>query len=188
MYEPGGKSLFEELSAIAAAIRRGESDPLYRILTAQFHSFGTTGTGNLIGTVATRTFADAAVQEAFFGVFFDLGWVQASDVVPQICWAPGSAAAGNVNWGLEYAVIQPNGIAATATLTAAVATPGVAGQFTLTELATISTASRPIRSVLLCRLFRDGVVDSYNGVVHLLHLGFRTQVNGTGAVYPEAKA
>lgn len=188
MYEPNGRKVEDELRALAAAIRRGEHDPLYRILSAQIQDFGTTGTGALVGGVLTRTFADAAVQSLYLAAFLDLGWVEASDVVPQICWAPASAAAGNVNWGLEYAIIQPNGGAATATLTAAAATPAVAGQYTITELAAISMTSRPIRSILFGRLYRDGVADSYNGAVNLLHTGFRIQVNGNGAVYPEAKA
>lgn len=188
MYEPGGKAIHEELRAIAAAIRSGESDWLYKTLAGHVVDVGTTGSANIAGTVPVRTFANAASNQLIFTALLDQSWVEGGLVTPQVLWAPGDTNAGNVNWGLEYAVLAPNGTPTTATATASTATPGVAYQQTKSELTSIDLSGFAVGSTFIGRLYRDGVADSYNGTVLLLNLGLLVFVNGTGSVYPEAKA
>lgn len=188
MYEPGGKSAEEELYALAAALRRGESDPLYRVIFPRVVSVGSSGLGILSGNTYCNLFADAASQAMHFAVCLDLGWVEASDLVPQICWAPSTAAAGNVDWQLDYTIIQPNGTPTNGVLTGTSAAPGVVDQSTILELAPISMTGRPIRTSVFAQLVRLGAADTYNATVQLIHFAFLTKFNGVGAVYPEAKA
>lgn len=188
MYEPGIGSTQEELRNIAAAMQQGESGPLYAVLPGQLLSAGTTGTAAIAGGVLAQSFSGVALQQSYWNFYLPLGWVEGGLVVPQVCWAPADAVAGNVNWGVEYSIISPAGVAATATLTASTATPAVAGQYTITELADIDLAGRPIRSVLHARLYRDGAADSYNNTALLLNFGLRTQVNSVGSVYPDRRA
>lgn len=188
MYELGIGSVQEELRNIAAAMQQGESGPLYAVLPGQVVSPGTTTTAVIAGGVLAQAFADGVVQQNYWNFHLPLGWVEGGTVVPQICWAPTTATAGNVNWGIEYTIVSPDGTAATATLTETVASPAVAGQYTVSELDDIDLIGRPVRSILHARLYRDGIGDSYNAAVLLLNFGLRLLVNSAGAVFPDRRA
>jgi len=188
MYTPGNRSINEELSAIGSAIAIGESDKLYKFARPIWVYGGSAVQAAVTGSIYSWSFSDATTHDLRFILPLELGWSESGILIPQVRWAPGNANSGNVDWKLDWTAAAPDtAFPSGTTISVSAAAAGTAKQLTLSEFPDVDITGLPIRSELVCRLYRDGSADSYSGAAYMFDFGFILQVNSTGSVYPDAR-
>lgn len=126
-------------------------------------------------------------QEVFFSVQLPHKMRENTTIYPHVHWAPDTAAAGNVEWGLEYEWrnIGEAYTGTTTIYTGAIAAPGVAKQSSIAPFSGItpSATQGEISSILCCRLFRDPTRanDTYAADAWLLGFDIHVQVDSLGS-------
>jgi len=145
------------------------------------------GAGLVTSTAASRGvftyfFSPGVIQEVFFTAQIPHAYLQGSDIHPHVHWVSPTSNAGTVIWGLEYTWANLGTILGTTTVIFATeAGPCTALEHTLTSLPAMPGTGKGISSMLSCRLFRDGVTDTYPDPVALLEFDFHYQIDTFGS-------
>lgn len=177
MYEPGGKSVPEELLSVSAAIRTGETAPQWSGLVPEWRLGGSNAV--LVGGISAPVFTTALTDNYSFGFVLPHGWVVGSVLIPRIRWAPLDSTTGTIQWQLEYAILEIGAaLGSTTTITGASTAAGLVDYVDLPAI----TAAVPTGSVVLCSLTR--LADTYANSVGLLGFGLVSQVNAIGSNTP----
>jgi len=125
-------------------------------------------------------------KEVWFTLTIPRDYSPGTDLHPHVLWGDANAVpAGNVRWGLEYALTAVDGtMAVPTTVYATDATP--AAQYGLVEShwADIDGTGFTADALLTCRLFRNAsdVADTSTQVAHAFHAGFHYQVDRVGSL------
>jgi hypothetical protein len=182
----------------SSVVRPEVWDDVVGILTVAA-AWGTRAPGLIVindngaGSAGVRAFGfDATlVEEVFFSVQLPHRYKAGTDLKPHLHWAPTTADAGAVTWGLEYSISnagEPPGN--TTIVTATDNAPGVALQQVITAFPTIPGTNIKESSIINVRLFRDAPAgtDTYPADAAGLSFDFHYLVEKAGSVveYPGA--
>lgn len=164
------KILWEDVVVPIAGLGSGASSP---DLTA------------FLGNIQAYAFAGTATLEQLYGSFEVLhGTKLGTDLRPHIHWCPSDANAGNVKWQLEYTIRNNLGVySAPTTVSATIATGGIALQHQIVEFPIINGSALTIGAICMFRLFRDpnDAEDTYNSDAFALSFGVHYQVDSDGS-------
>jgi hypothetical protein len=136
------------------------------------------------GNIQVRGFDGVNTTEELFGqVEMNHYWKEGSTIYPHLHWMPSTAAAGNVNWQLDYNIIADDATPAGETnINTVVATPEVAWQGVFTGLPSIDMSGYGIGTQFAFRLFRDPTdSDTYGADAALLTFGLHIEVDTIGS-------
>lgn len=125
------------------------------------------------------------VDQVFIAVQMPHDWDEGTSINPHVHWAPATVSTGTqqVEWNFEY-VWQNYQSEFPSTSTKI---NDVTGEVTathrhnITEFGPIDATGKSISSILMCRLWRDGDNDSYNGDAFLLSFDIHYQTNTAGS-------
>ena len=141
--------------------------------------------GIFIGSVSTLLFAPGVLNEVFLTIQIPHRYLEGSDIVPHVHWAPQDANAGNVTWGFEYEWqnVGNQFAAPTTTLTVTDATGLVGGGHQVASFGNVTGTGMLLSSMLAARLFRDGgnASDTYLSNAALLEFDIHYQVDARGS-------
>jgi len=173
--------------------------------TSQGNDFTITGTGyswvdgwigaSVQGSVGVYVwhFNTGEINEVFFSVQLPHAYKEGTDLKPHIHWTKHNSDSGNVKWGLEYTICNvASTFPDTTTLTSTSVDTGSSTtpyNHLLTNLGTISGTGLTVSSMLIGRLFRDGIdpTDTYDGYAALLEFDIHYQVDSLGSILETAK-
>jgi len=135
-------------------------------------------------------FDKTSEQELFFNVQVPHNWKIGTDLCAHVHWAPKDTDTGTIQWGLEYTLAERDGVfgASTIILSVATAAPGVA--LTHKELCTGDidmSAVTTLSPMLMCRVFRNVAVDTYNNDAYLIEVDFHYQIDSLGSASETVK-
>jgi hypothetical protein len=152
------------------AVRRGQQAPdLINLGATNIEVLGFDG----VNTVES---VDASIE-------MNHNWAEATTLYPHIHWLPSTAAAGNVNWQLEYVLLQDGGVVgASTTINVIQSTAEVAWTQQFANFPTISTVGFTIGAQLFFRLFRDPTDnDTYGADAALATFGIHVLIDTIGS-------
>lgn len=144
--------------------------------------FKTNGAGS--AGVFAFSFDAASEEELLFSAQIPHGYIEGTDLLAHVHWAPSSTNTGNVVWGLEYTIQNVNGTFGNTTLIeATVAAEGTADKHQADSIGTISGTSLNVSAVLVGRLYRKAAdaADTFTGEARALSLDFHIQKNSIGS-------
>lgn len=132
-------------------------------------------------------------HELFFEAQMPHAYRPGTLIKPHVHWCKTTAAAGDVNWGLEFTWTNVGGSIGSTTIVkntvANVATPGNK-QHVVTNLADVSGPTKRESSIFLCRIFREqsSAEDTYpdNAALLSVDIHFENEKLGTGPEFPGA--
>lgn len=110
-------------------------------------------------------------------------WKEGTILKPHVHWMPTTTGAGNVNWQLEYVIVQDEAVVgASTTINVIVATPGVAWQQEFAAFPDIDASAFTIGAQAFFRLFRDPTDnDTYGTDAAIATFGVHVQVDTLGS-------
>jgi hypothetical protein len=124
------------------------------------------------------------LEQVSFDLELNHNWAQRTILKPHVHWMPTTAGAGNVNWQLEYTIVQDGNVAgaASATINTIVAAPGVAWQQNRINFADIDASGFLIGAQAYFRLFRDPTDnDTYGADAAIATVGLHVQLDSLGS-------
>lgn len=136
---------------------------------------------NVIGNVSTYGFATG---DFFYGAFeIPHNYKEGSDLDVHIHWAPSSTNTGDCVWAFEYTIANKNGtFGATAILAATQAGSGTALKHQYLEFSpTITGTSIKVGAIIMYRLLRNAVGDTFTGTALGCSLGIHYQCDSIGS-------
>jgi len=137
------------------------------------------------GAISVYSFDGATITEQLFGnCEYNHCFKEGADIHPHIHWAPTTADAGDVKWGLTYVWDNPGeGPGAETTIYATVAAPGVAFRQQFASFPAISGAGKKIGSQFQFRLFRNptDAADTYTKDAVIQTMGIHAEVDSFGS-------
>jgi hypothetical protein len=137
------------------------------------------------GTVRSWSFSNLVIQELFFIAQLPHYYKTGTDIFPHVHWSPSDAGAGNVVWGLEYSV-NPSAEAggtfpAPNTIQVIQAAAGVQYQHQRASMPAILGVGMRISAVLIGRLFRNTVGNTYASAAFGHEIDFHYQIDNIGS-------
>jgi hypothetical protein len=168
---------WEDLRVPLTTTKLAGNDPSFEV-------FQDDGGGPATRGVWAYAFVHNATKEVFFECQIPHSYAEVSNIYPHVHWAPSTADAGTVRWGLEYT--WANIDAAFPTTTIIYVNDDAAGTAKTHQVASFSNiagAGQTISSMLACRLFRDTASgdDDYDYKAFLLEFDFHIQVDSLGS-------
>lgn len=166
---PGGDAVWLDFNFGIGGLARGASAPdLIALGTTSIETLGFDG----INTP----------EEVSVALELNHNWKEGTNLKPHIHWYPTTAAAGNVNWQMEYVLVHGNVVPASTIINVIVATPGVAWRSVFTNFPEIVTTGFVIGTQFHVRLFRDPTDnDTYGSDVALATFGVHVQIDTLGS-------
>lgn len=162
--------------AVTATKLQGSKDP-------DFTKFADDGAGSQ--GVFSYAFDKNTEEEVYFELQLPHGRVPKSNLRPHVHWAPTSAAAGNVVFGLEYTAANVGDVFPDTTIITSEVDPaaGVAKTHQIAGFDEINGVGVTDSAVFLCRVFRDATNadDTYGADVVILSLDFHVLMRGLGS-------
>lgn len=140
--------------------------------------------------VFTFAFDKNTEEELYFAIQLPHSWKIGTDLGCHVNWAPSDTDTGTIQWGLEYNYSEDDEVFGNTiiALSAATAAPGVALQHTHLDIVDIDlSAIIKMSPIIMCRIFRNVSVDTYNADAFLLHIDFHYQVDALGSVTERIK-
>lgn len=155
----------------AIALRtQGTSDPAFEAWQTGIYAYN---------------FSGSALNQVHGSVQLPHGYKVGSTLYPHIHWSPMTTGAGDVIWGLEYAIVTPTGTygANDTIYTTAQAAGGTAKVHKIASFTTISGTNLDISSIMMFRLFRDPTAsgDTYADKATLLGFDIHFQKDSLGS-------
>jgi len=123
-------------------------------------------------------------RQLFYWLQVPHGWKEGGIVKPHFHWAPDTANAGNVLWGMEFCFATPAGTFPNTTLSTVVAaTELTALKHQIAILADITLTGAKISTMIGFRAFRDGASgsDTYLDDAYLLEIDFHYRTDTPGS-------
>jgi hypothetical protein len=136
--------------------------------------------------VALRYFRPGEINEVFFTLQMPHSWKEGSDIYPHVHWVPESdlGVGEAVEWGLEYTWASIGSTFGDTTIISSdvpeIPNP-TTGTHELTRLGTIDGSGETLSSMIVCRVFRDGVSDNYSGNAGLMEIDFHYEIDTIGS-------
>jgi len=140
--------------------------------------------------IKTWSFDKSTEEQLFFHARMPHSYMEGTNLIPHVHWAPADAGTGNVIWGLEYAWInQGSAVAGPTTITTTQAGAGVADVIQHVSFTAITGTGKTIMSTIFGRFYRDAdaVGDTYDDEAALLSFDFIYQKDSRGSATAGAK-
>lgn len=137
-----------------------------------------------IGTVYANRFDNGATMSSHGSFELQHDYKEGTDLAFHIHWSPTTTNVGDVVWGIEYTIVNRNGVfPATTTVTAALAAGGVANAHNSQNIAVLSGAGITIGAVMRFRIFRSGAAatDTFTGEAFLHRIGIHYECDTLGS-------
>lgn len=166
---PGGDSVYIDFNFGINSLSRGSSAPdIIDLSATNIETLGFDG----INTT----------EEVSIVLELNHNWKEGTNLRPHIHWYATTAAVGNVNWQMEYVLVNENVVPASTVINTIAATPGVAWQEIFTNLPQIVTTGYVIGTQLHLRLFRDPTDnDTYGADAALATFGLHVEIDTLGS-------
>lgn len=135
------------------------------------------------GGVHTYLFDPTIEQSLSFTAQLPHGYVLGSEIYSHFHWAPMTADAGNVVWGIEYTIQDINGTFANTTVLTATGAASGAKKHSLTAISTAIPGQSSLSSMMIGRLFRQAgsASDTYAFDAALLEWDMHIQMDQLGS-------
>lgn len=166
---------WQDVRIAATAATAGSNPPTW----TQFTDDGAGSQG-----VFGYRFSQTVDEELYFVVQLPHGRVRNSELRPHVHWAPSTAAAGGVAWGLEYTLANVNGTFGNTTIIVATdTTDSTALKHHVVGFDAISGSGVKDSAMLVCRVFRDvsDAADTYGAGAFLLEIDFHVLMGQLGS-------
>jgi hypothetical protein len=154
--------------------------------TANAPNFATLNTGFTVWVYKFPSNSDRNVE---FRCQIPHSYAEGTNIIPHVHFIPQSGTIGQtVNWTLDYvwvnigATIPASVTSITRTYTTVAGDTNKHIMLDIPNSSGISGTGKTISSQLICRLWRDVSVDTWNGNVCLLAVDFHFQVNSLGSL------
>jgi len=123
-------------------------------------------------------------QQLYFATQLPHDYKVGSNLEPHVHWFPSTTEINSVIWGLEYSIVNINGVFPNTTITTATQVlDGTAKKHYVTSFPTIIGTGLSISSMLIGRIFRNSsaVGDTFTGDANLLELDLHYQIDSIGS-------
>jgi hypothetical protein len=136
------------------------------------------------GGTRSWSFTNLVIQELFFVAQLPHFYKQGTNIFPHVHWSPSDAGAGNVVWGLEYSLQSPpdgGAFPLPITIGAIQATAEIAFQHQRASFPQIVGIGFLISTVLIGRIFRNMVGNTYASPAFCHEIDFHYQIDNIGS-------
>ncbi len=165
----GTASVWEDLRISVVLRASGGTSPVFAQLQ-----------GNLYG----YRFSGIAMNEIFFELQMPHSWKIGTTIYPHVHWVSAGSSTSDVTWGMDYEW-KDLGEAFTGTTSnvSSSATPGGLKVHNITNIPSsgVTESDKNISSMIMCRLYRDGLNDANNDNIFLLAFDVHYEINTIGS-------
>jgi hypothetical protein len=137
-----------------------------------------------LGGIYTFRFDAGSADEVHGAVELQHDYREGSNLVFHVHWSPSTTNTGNIVWGVEYTVQNPNGVFAAPTTVAMTpaAASGTVARHQLNNIVTITGTGLKIGAILAFRLYRqNGGTDTFTGNAFLHSVGIHYECDTAGS-------
>lgn len=170
-----GVSVWDDVRVpVTATTRQGTQDPTFT--RVKDDGAGSQG-------VFAYLFNQTTEEELYFTLEVPTTYKSGTTIYPHVHWAPTTAGAGNVVWGLEYTWVNVDGTFGNTTLsTVTDSTDSTADKHLEVEFAGISGTGKTGQSMLICRVYRKAAdaADTYAASAALFNIDFDFEIDKLG--------
>jgi hypothetical protein len=178
----GAGTVYEDLRVPMTSTKLGGSkDPGFEVFIANGGSQG----------VFAYVFDKISEEELYFAVQIPHSWKIGSTIFPHVHWGVKTVPAGGttVRWGLEYTVVDIDGVFSAPVIVYTTATdPVTQYKHILSGMTHITMAGiTSVSAMMLCRVFRDVANDTFNADASLFEFDFHYEIDTVGSRQPTSK-
>lgn len=138
----------------------------------------------LQGNLYAYKFSGTAVNEIYFELQMPHSWKDGTTIYPHVHWVSSGSSTSQVTWGLDYEWknIGEAFTGTTSNITTS-ATPGGVKVHNINNIGSsgITESDKGLSSMIMCRLYRNGLTDANNEDCFLLAFDLHYEMNTIGS-------
>ena len=140
--------------------------------------------------VFAYAFDKTSEEELYFTVQIPHDFKMGTQIEAHVHWAPVDTDTGTIQWGLEYTFAEAGSVFGDTNiiLSTATAAGGIAYAHTYLDIDDIDTSAiTTLSPMMLCRIYRNVAVDTYNNDALLLEIDFHYERDSLGSATETVK-